>query len=61
MTKKIYSRKMAVYLRNHGCKIVGVEANPYKPEFNIWDFEDGDKLQSEIANYMNEINNIKEK
>lgn len=55
MTKKIYSRKMAVYLRRKGCKIVGTEINPYKPEFDIWVFEDGVKLQSEIANYMNEM------
>lgn len=51
-TKTIYSIKMATYLRNHGCKIIRVEANPYKPEFDIWMFEDGKKLQSEIANYM---------
>lgn len=55
-TKKIFSRKMAVFLRRHGCKIVGTEINPYKPEFDVWVFEDGKKLQAEIANYMNEIN-----
>lgn len=56
MTKKIYSRKMAVYLRNHGCKIVGVVANEYKPQYDVWLFEDGDKLQKEIANFMKETN-----
>ena len=56
MTKTIFSRKMAVYLRNHGCKIIRTEANRYKPEFDAWVFEDGEKLQTEITNYMNKIN-----
>ena len=59
MIKEIYSRKMAVYLRNKGCKIVGTKANPYKPEFDMWLFEDGEKLQSEITNYMNDRNTKK--
>ena len=51
-TKIIYSRKMAVFLRNKGCKIVRTETNPYKPEFDIWVFEDDDILQNYIAEFM---------
>ena len=56
MTKKIFTRKLAVYLREHGCRIITTEVNPYKPEFDIWVFEDNEKLQAEIANYMNKKN-----
>lgn len=52
MTKIIYSRKMAVYLRNRGCKIVRVEANPYKPEFDMWIFEDTQELRNAMNNFM---------
>lgn len=52
-TKIIYSRKMAVFLRNKGCKIIRTETNPYKPEFDIWVFENNDVLQKYIAEFMN--------
>ena len=52
-TKTIYSRKMAVFLRNNGCKIIRAESNPYQPEFDIWIFEDNDILQHYIAEFMN--------
>ena len=50
--KKIFNRKLAVFLRNQGCKIIGIEANNYKPHFDVWIFEDNDLLQSALASYM---------
>lgn len=52
MTKKIFSRKLAIYLREHGCKIIGTEVNKHKPNLDVYLFEDGEKLQTELANYM---------
>lgn len=52
MTKKIFSRKLAIYLREHGCKIVGTEVNKHKPNLDVYIFEDNEKLQSALASYM---------
>ena len=52
MTKKIFSRKLAIYLREHGCKIIGTEVNKHKPNLDVYIFEDGAKLQSTLADYM---------
>lgn len=52
MTKKIFSRKLAIYLREHGCKIIGTEVNKHKPNLDVYIFEDGEKLQSALADYM---------
>ena len=54
MTKKIFSRKLALYLRERGCKIIGTEVNKHKPNLDVYLFEDGEKLQAELANYMAE-------
>lgn len=52
MTKKIFSRKLAIYLREHGCKIIGTEVNRHKPNFDVYIFEDNETLQSTLAVYM---------
>ena len=52
MTKKIYTRKLAIYLRNKGFKIVGIECNPYKPEFDVWLFEDTPELGEAMCDYQ---------
>lgn len=54
ITKKIFSRKLAIYLREHNCKIVGTEINKYKPHLDVYIFEDGEKLQTALSNYMME-------
>lgn len=54
MTKKIFSRKLAIYLREHGCKIIGTEVNKHKPNLDVYIFEDGDLLQSALEKYMAE-------
>lgn len=52
--KKIFSKKLAIYLRNKGCKIIGTEANTYKPEFDVWIFKDNEHLQECLAQYMSQ-------
>jgi hypothetical protein len=52
MTKKIFSRKLAIYLREHGCKIISIEVNKHKPNLDVYIFEDGDKLQAALTEYM---------
>lgn len=51
-TKKIFSKKLAIYLRKQGCKIIGTEPNTYKPQFDVYIFEDNVKLQDALASYM---------
>lgn len=50
-TKKVFSRRLAVFLREHGCKIVGTEVNFKRPEFDVWLFEDGDRLREAFELY----------
>lgn len=52
MTKKVFSRKLAIYLRKKGCRIIGTEVNRHKPEFDVYIFEDNDKLKDALAEYM---------
>lgn len=54
MEKKIFSRKLAVYLREKGCRIIRTEVNIYKPNFDVYIFEDDEKLQEALADYMAE-------
>lgn len=51
-TKKIFSRKLALELRKRGCKIVGIEPNSYKPQFDVYIFEDNSLLQSSLSEIM---------
>lgn len=51
MTKKIFTRKLAVYLRECGFKIVGTEVNFKHPQFDVWLFEDTPKLGQAILKY----------
>ena len=51
-TKKIFSRKLAIYLREYGCKIVNMEVNRHKPNLDVYIFEDNDNLQLALSNYM---------
>lgn len=49
--KKVFKRKMAVYLREHGFKIVGTEVNRKRPEFDVYLFEDSDGLREAMIEY----------
>lgn len=47
--KKIFNRKLALKLRKKGFSIVKTEPNFYKPEFDVYIFEDSDELQSALT------------
>ena len=51
-TKKIYTRKVAYELRKMGLKILKTEPNEFKPEFNVYIFEDTPELQAALGEYM---------
>lgn len=42
--KKVFSKRLAYELRQRGCKFIGIEANKYKPEFNVYLFEQNEHL-----------------
>lgn len=50
-TKKVFSRRLAMFLREHGCKIVGTEVNFKRPEFDVWLFEDNERLHEAFELY----------
>ena len=49
--KKVVSRRLAVFLREHGCKSVGTEVNFKRPEFDVWLFEDNERLREAFELY----------
>lgn len=51
-TKKVFSINMAVYLRERGCRIIRTEVNRYRPEYDVWIFEDTDELHKALDEYM---------
>lgn len=53
--KVIFSRKYALYLRENGCKILQTKPNMRKPEFDVWIFEDNNKLKKAMQTYMKEV------
>lgn len=50
-TKRIFTRKLAVFLRRNGCKIIRTEVNFKKPEHDVYVFEDTDRLQDLIVEF----------
>lgn len=50
-TKRIFTKRLAVFLRQNGCKIIKTEVNFKKPEHDVYVFEDTDKLQNLIATF----------
>lgn len=50
-TKKIFSRKLAIYLREYGCKIISTEVNRHKPNLDVYIFEDTPELRILMDNY----------
>lgn len=47
----IYSKWLAMALRNQGFKMLRTEANPKRPQFDCWIFQDNPDLQIAIS-YM---------
>ena len=52
MEKVIYTRKMALYLRNKGFKILRTVPDDKMPNFFNWIFEDTAELHDAINEYM---------
>lgn len=46
--KRIFKKKLAYELRKRGCVIVGTEPNKYKPEFDVYLFENTDLLKRSL-------------
>lgn len=53
--KKIYTRRMAVYLRERGFKILGTEVNPNKPEFDVYLFENTPAFEAAMLEYADKF------
>ena len=47
--KKIFNRRLALALRGKGFNIIKTEPNFYKPEFDVYIFEDSVELQSALT------------
>jgi hypothetical protein len=47
----IYNKKMALYLREKGFRIINTAPNRNKPFFDVYFFEDSENLQKEIQIY----------
>lgn len=43
--KKIFNRRLALELRKRGFDIIKTEPNFYKPEFNVYIFNNSDEFQ----------------
>lgn len=51
--KKIFTKRMALYLRQCGLPIIRTEPNKCKPEFDVYIFKNSFELQTAISEYMN--------
>ena len=51
MKKKIFSKKLAIYLRNKGFRIVDTEVNYKYPQYDVYVFEETPELNQAILNY----------
>ena len=49
MERKIFSKRIAILLRLKGFRIVRTEPNLYRPEFDVYVFEDSDSLQTALT------------
>ena len=47
--KKIFNRRLALALRKKGFEIIKTEPNFYKPEFDVYIFNDSVELQSALT------------
>jgi hypothetical protein len=56
-TKIIHSNKLAGFLLMSGCKLLEVKTNLKNEMFNIYVFIDNDRLQNNLASYMNDRKN----
>ena len=54
-TKTIYTRKLAYELRKLGFKIIRTDPNPYKPELDMYIFEDTLEFQEAMGKCLASI------
>ena len=47
-TFKVFTRRLAIKLRERGFQIVKTEVNSKKPEFDIYCFEDTEELRKAV-------------
>ena len=47
-TFKVFTKRLAIKLREQGFKIVRTEVNNKKPQFDIYCFEDSEELREAI-------------
>ena len=47
-TKEIYSKRVALALRQKGFKMIGTKPNIYKPQFDVYIFESSQELKKAI-------------
>ena len=47
----VYNKKMTLYLREKGFRIINTAPNRNKPFFDVYFFEDNENLQKEIQIY----------
>jgi len=52
-TKKIFTKKLAIYLREQGFRIIDTEVNFKYPKFDVYVFEDTPELTEAILRYTN--------
>ena len=50
--KKVFTKKLAIYLRNNGFEIVKTEVNYKFPQYDVYVFEDTPELTSYILKYQ---------
>lgn len=51
--KKIFSKRIAYELRKRGFKIIGTEPNIYKPELDVYLFQDSEELEKAMGEIIN--------
>lgn len=54
--KKIFTRKLALRLRERGFAIIKTEPNRNKPQFDVYIFKDTDELELAIGDIMSQEN-----
>ena len=51
--KKIFTKKLAIYLRKKGFRIVGTEVNYKYPQYDVYVFKDTPELRNAMSNFRN--------
>lgn len=59
--KKIFSKQFAIYLRQKGFRIIGTEVNTYRPEWDVYLFEESEELNAAMLEYTKEFRNTPKK